>query len=44
MTMKTAHCIWHAICQCLVATDNCEEEGRPFCKWSLSCKPCPATD
>lgn len=38
MTMKYVHSIWRSICQCIVATQNCEEEGRPFCSWSLSVK------
>lgn len=34
MTMKQVHAIWHAISQCIVATNNAEDEGRPFCLWS----------
>ena len=33
MSMREWHNLWHCICMCLVATANCEEEGRPFCTW-----------
>lgn len=34
MTMQFAHAIWHAITQCLVATNNAEDEGILFCPWT----------
>lgn len=39
MTMKQTHAVWHAIAQCIVATNNAEDEGVEFCPWKPGMHP-----